>query len=1300
MSSIRPLLVVAFSAAALGGAAGADIPLLDDASPTTGWSFNNGAEFPGAKGGIAADDSVEPQRRPALRLEGDFTGGGNYVSVGRELPAVDLDTISFWLKTTGAADAITLRVIDGTGQCHQINLRIEKHDRWQRIVFPIARYFEKAGTSASVDIVTRYECWGGAGDGKWHNPAAGLHVLVGRGSFGDALKGSFLFSGLKISAAAPRKVVLRTVRLDDLLEEGEVDWNLNLGWEFDGGAKGETSILEDDTARNGLRFLADFSEKGVYAGIDHALEDQDVIAVRMKVRTPNATGINVRFGDSSGQCHQGHGFPLQPDDQWHEISIPIADVVGGEHWGGANDGRWHPGAKYISILVDGSRAADKKPLLFLRDIVADVNATVAVAGDGYRESFEDGALPAGWTSTPASAASISSQEPFEGGGFLRLVRTEDQVIADQPVEMLGALFSAAPGPWSLGAAVRSRLHSPDNSFTVRLHVDALDASGSRLERFTLVDQCKDAPWKSLSRSLEFPVGTAQARFAAVYYKTHGVFDLDDLSAVPLEAASEEKLVDCITIDGRKTGSDGRKQTNGHLFFPEETMEFDITALCRRPMPSDSRTVRVTVTDYWGAEQLEPVDLTLERAPRQNDLFAYTGHLALPADKLPVGKYFEVHVAVSLKGFADASEYSAFARLPEAETKKHDPKDIPFQIRNWDSRIHDYFVLADRIGHRNIGLWGESGWDRVEALGDCWYTGGFAGEVERNGWKNTTPEKVYQETFDLLSKHRNDKFWFICQGNEPNERPEKAREKVEAYEQVYKAAHAAKPDITVVATSVPALDCFFEAGFGKWCDVYDFHVYESYEDVRRGVRRYREMGRKYGCEKPIWCTELGLNSQGQTRYAVAQELVKKITAFFAEGGASVSWFTIQYPDPQGKARGSGGDAHNTFDCQYNLFNPRLDAIMYYAMINGVSVKKFADEVQFADGVQEYLFRNAGTGECLLVAWKEGDRVDRGIALPGARDIVLTRIDGSHQRLIPDSTGAVTLGLSGEPVLLSFRWDRAKLSREHARASLTIDPAQPLSILKGKSRSFRIAGPGHLLAEFDVLIPPRWSYEFTQDGADVVCTVTAPAETDARSGRIMVQRRPAPSAPPAAEIVLLLPILSPVTAETFALGRDDSDEPGLRIALANNGAEPRNLSWSVELVDSWGIQNGTFALQRPGSIKAFLRGDCEGRATLAAAERRDLIVRICDAEPQTIYRVRATVIDELGRRTVSERYAGGFAAAVHTTGPVTIDGRGDEPFWTSTPAERIGANPAESQHFGAAPAWRGPDDLSATWKAAWD
>ena len=68
----------------------------------------------------------------------------------------------------------------------------------------------------------------------------------------------------------------------------------------------------------------------------------------------------------------------------------------------------------------------------------------------------------------------------------------------------------------------------------------------------------------------------------------------------------------ILIDGRKT-VDGKKKTNGHLFLPEETMDFEISVLTTKPLPQESRTARVRVCDYWGAEALEPSEVALVRA---------------------------------------------------------------------------------------------------------------------------------------------------------------------------------------------------------------------------------------------------------------------------------------------------------------------------------------------------------------------------------------------------------------------------------------------------------------------------------------------------------------------------------------------------------------------------------------------------------------------------------------------------------------------------------------------------------------
>ena len=1278
-----------------------EVSLIEIDNPVAGWRFDNGQEFPGAKGGIALEDLVEQQRRPALRLDGDFSGGGNYVQIGRDTPAVDVETLTYWLKAPKGCSQMTIRLIDGSGQCHQLNLKTEEHGNWQQVILPVAKYFDKAGTSGSVELVQRYEGWGGAKDGKWHNPMKAIYFLCGPAQFDESKIGAFYFSGMKLVVAPPKVEITKEVRIDDMLKEGELDWGFNDGREFP-GAKGGVSIVQID-GENAVRLLGDFSGGGAYVSTENYLNGMDITAVRMKVKTANATGFNARYGDASGQCHQGRGFKLTPDNQWHEVVVETRAVVGGEHWGGANDGKWHGGAQYISLLIGGGNAADKMPELFIKDIVADVKASVAVAGESYTESFDSTKnLPEGWVArAPAGAVSVLNDGAFDGANALRIERAETQLNDD--VTVLGAPFAAGAGPWSIAGALRSKLYSPDNSFTVHASIETLDAGGGVIERVAVVEQTGESNWKPFNKQIEFPRGAAQARFAFSFKKTHGSFDADALSATPLEVKSEEKIVERIVIDSAAAGN---------LFLPEAEVKFNIDVQTSKMLPAEARTAFATITDYWGAEIMDAIPVALKRDGRADRRFRFTAELAIPADRaaalLEIGKYYELHVRMPVPGFAEGCEYSGFARLPEAESRKYPAKDIPFTIRNWDSRIAEYFTLASRIGIRQIGTWGSSGHERIEALGDSWYGGpDGVGEVERNGWKNITEEKVRQNAVDFMTRFKDNPHLSSVQfGNEPNERPELVAGKVRAYQLAYEGIKSVKPDALVVATSVPALETFFAAGYHKWTDIYDFHVYETYENVRQAIRRYRELGKKYGAEKPIWCTELGLNSQGQTRYAVAQEVVKKFTAFFAEGGANVSWFTIMYPDNDGKGRGTGGNAHNIFDAQYSRYNPRLDAIMNYVMINNINIKKFADEVQHADGVQSYLFADPATGDAFHILWKEGPLTARGIKLPALADgkVKLTRIDGSSTELTPAS-GAVTLGLSSEPVML--RYNLAVLGaiavdplpRDHAPAAFAVADG-PLSVLKGKSRPLTLTGASLRASDFAAELPPRWTATFTQTGADVICEIAAPAETEARSGRVMIRKLTAGK--PSGEIALTLPIMSPISVDTTVLGRNPAGEPGILVTLTNNGAEPKTINWTAELLDAWNNKNGNFALNAPGNLASYLKGDTEGQATLEGGATRPLNIQLADFVPQTIYRARITVTDDTGRRAISERYIGGFATLPRATVPPTIDGNFDDPIWAKSPPEVINTQEATFR-FGGTPAprpWAGPADLSATWRGAWD
>ncbi|MCL1910284.1 MAG: hypothetical protein FWG05_05045, partial [Kiritimatiellaeota bacterium] len=462
-----------------------EVPLINPDEPARGWTLNLGWEFPGAKGELKVDDSAEPQRRPALRLDGDFSGGGNYVDAGRDGLSVEIDTLTYWVKAPAGVSQMTVRLIDGSDQCHQLNLKSDPSGNWQQVILPVIKYFEMKDSGTPMELVQRYENWGGANDGKWHQPLKGVHFLTGAGHFDESKKGSVWFSGMK-AVAAPAKSYKESFESD-----GD-KWIWSRGWEV--------------------------QPKGAV---------------------------------------------------------------------------WH----------------------------------ITEAGEGV----------------------------FDGASAMRLKRDETQL--NENVSVTGATFDAAPGAWNIGGATRSELHSPDNSFNVTVTIETLGADGKVIERKALVEQTGSANWKPFSRLVEFPKGTEKARFAFTMNKTHGWFDVDALTAAPFESKAAEKIVERIVITG---------STFGHMFMPEAPVDFEIDVQTGKPLPAGTRVATVTAHDYWGAEILPATALELKESGKERDRFRNVGKIGFPADAFEVGKYYELHVKVEIPDYAEAFEFSGFARLPEAE----------------------------------------------------------------------------------------------------------------------------------------------------------------------------------------------------------------------------------------------------------------------------------------------------------------------------------------------------------------------------------------------------------------------------------------------------------------------------------------------------------------------------------------------------------------------------------------------------------------------------------------------------------
>jgi len=278
-------------------ASGADLALILADKPGGGWAFDNGQEFAGAKGDLTLDDTVPPARRPALRLRGDFSGGGKYVQAGTALPAKPIDALSFWIKAPGA-EMGTLRLTDSTGQCHQIKLKLESAAGWQKVYLPVAELFRRMSAASSLPIVARYEKWGGANDGKWHGPGKGLYILLGEGSGGREKTGVLWLSDIRFlprsDPPGATTAVTKTVRLDEVLQEGEVDWAFTLGQEFP-GAKGALELVKDQPRPGAaaLRMRGDFSGGGAY-----------VAATKMPRVSGRTQDRHLRIATSTSRCRR------------------------------------------------------------------------------------------------------------------------------------------------------------------------------------------------------------------------------------------------------------------------------------------------------------------------------------------------------------------------------------------------------------------------------------------------------------------------------------------------------------------------------------------------------------------------------------------------------------------------------------------------------------------------------------------------------------------------------------------------------------------------------------------------------------------------------------------------------------------------------------------------------------------------------------------------------------------------------------------------------------------------------------
>jgi hypothetical protein len=156
--------------------------LLDDfETAPKDWKYIDGREFPGAKGSFTLDAADAHGGKRSYKLEADFSGGGAYVGVWRDLASLkgrDVNELHLWVKAVNVTN-VGVRLSDNTDQIFQTKgVKLAPTADWQQVVLKISD-------------LARGEHWGGAADGKWHGPIKAFGINIGKDSLAaGASKGS------------------------------------------------------------------------------------------------------------------------------------------------------------------------------------------------------------------------------------------------------------------------------------------------------------------------------------------------------------------------------------------------------------------------------------------------------------------------------------------------------------------------------------------------------------------------------------------------------------------------------------------------------------------------------------------------------------------------------------------------------------------------------------------------------------------------------------------------------------------------------------------------------------------------------------------------------------------------------------------------------------------------------------------------------------------------------------------------------------------------------------------------------
>ena len=1033
--------------------------------------------------------------------------------------------------------------------------------------------------------------------------------------------------------------VCEDIPLIDAADPGK-GWHFNNGAEFP-GAKGSVAVdpLVVRDGKPSLRLISDLSGGGNYCDMSRDVAELklEVESVSFWLKAPGLSGVSMRLIDGVNRCHQISLKLDPPSDDWRLVTFPIqrffekrgtAEAVQGvekyESWGGdpkQGDG-WIGQLRAFILLVGRHGVASS---VWISQLVASVRAGTI----GWSCGFEDSsALPSGWKHE--GAVCVVGQDAFKGSRAVMLERSA--ATRNQPCSLTSASFPVAPGLWEVSAALSTDLESPDASYCGSLHFEALDAHGAVIESTEIATPYGQRAWQLVGKHVVTPYQTVSGRLVARIEKTVGRFRLDEFGVKPLNTARKLPAVERLVLS---------TPALGNLFTPEAARTVTLTVESTRELADAERVLSWCVRDNWGAEQSAPATVTVAADGRNKNRFRYRASVDLAAIPLDIGRYYEIHAQVPLADNEPYRNSAGFAILPIAASKAFPPSKIPFTSRDWDNRIGEYIRLSDRLGFRIIGLWGGAevappykagapGIELCKELGAAVLTGCPANlnaiEYHHPGWEKWTDEAAIRGAvrswFTAYGSHPI-KPIVVNLGNEPHGTGEQVKQQVRAYKIAYDEIKKAAPDAIVVATSVPATEEYFQAGYQDACDAFDFHVYETPADVRRGLKEYQVLMAKYHCVKPVWATEIGLNSQGLTRQHIASDMMKKFAAFFGGGGANMNWFDLLYPDGDGKALGTSGDAFNMFDSRYSAYAARIDAVSCYNLINGILDKTVAQERIWSDGTYACLFRNA-EGKCFAIIYREQGRADITLPLGGASDVVAIAIDGRRTALTASPRG-IGLTVGPDPVLLSYS-GAATLPERLGEPMLAIT-ASPVRLMRGTPGVVEVTTSGDA-SLVSLTAPPGWT--IARAGAKPLrFTIISPEASLAREGDIIVRL-----ADPAGGCIALAgcrPILTGRLAVELRSHAHDG-KPAIEMVVSNQSPQAQSVTWALTLVAERALVGGTYAA--PVKTTAYFGEAGTGSLAVPAANQAQVAIPLVGTAAGRLYQVAAVITDASGGTITAE------------------------------------------------------------------